>query len=129
MTKHDERRKHRRHAGRFEVKLGAEGAAQGAIATQGLNISMGGIYCQVPRYIPILTKLRGTLLLSVPAADGGEPIQEILEVDMIVVWSDPASEIAGCGSYQIGCSFLFLDEASKRTLQGYLEQLSAGTLT
>jgi hypothetical protein len=130
MSKKPERRKHARHDTRFEVRLGGHGvAAREAIATEGLNVSMGGIYCQVPHFIPVLTKLRGALVLPVPAADGGEPIEEILESDMIVVWTDPESEIPGCGSYQIGCSFLFLDERQKGTLHRYLDHLAGKALT
>ncbi|MFH1679832.1 MAG: PilZ domain-containing protein [Candidatus Eisenbacteria bacterium] len=125
MSKQQERRKHRRLDTRFGLKLGPEGdAGRETIATEGLNISMGGFYCRVPRFVPVMTKLKGTLVLPTPSPEGGEPSEGILDADMIVVWSDPESEIAGCDSYQIGCSFLFLDEKGKDLLQRHLDHVN-----
>jgi hypothetical protein len=127
MPKHEERRKHRRADSRFGLRLGAEGVpGRDTIAAEGLNISLGGIYCRVPHFVPVMTKLKGTLVLPVPPAEGGTPVEEILDTEMIVVWTDPESEIPGCASYQIGCSFLFLEESSKLLLQRYLGHAGQG---
>ncbi|MFH1278769.1 MAG: PilZ domain-containing protein [Candidatus Eisenbacteria bacterium] len=124
MASHDDRRRHHRHDTRFSLQLGPDERAE-PFATEGLNISMGGIYCRVPRFIPMMTKLRATLILPLPAeGNGGEINEEILEVDMVVVWTDPEAEIPGIDGYQIGCSFLPLEDEEKNLLQRYLDFLA-----
>ncbi len=123
MTEKQNRREHARREARFAIKLGSEAAPSGEwIATEGLNISMGGIYCHVPHFIPTMTKLKATLLLP----GGGDPVGEEetpFEAEMVVVWSDPERETRGCDTYQIGCAFLPLEQAQKKLLQGYLDSL------
>lgn len=121
--KHDERRKDVRHEAAFSLKLGSDSIGE-AVATEGLNISMGGIYCRVPHYIPVMTKLQTTLLLPVPSTtkEGGRE-KQVLDAEMIVVWSDPESEIPGTESYHIGCSFLPMIEKDKNRLRDYLDSL------
>lgn len=122
MTQKDERRESHRHDTRFSLRLGPDvGAAAEALATDGLNISMGGIYCKVPHFIPMMTKLQATLLLPVPGVGGVK--EEALSADMIVVWTDPEGEVPGIDSYQIGCSFLPLEEEKKNLLRLYLDSL------
>jgi len=122
MTKKDERRESHRHDTRFSLRLGPDvGDAAEALATDGLNISMGGIYCKVPHFIPMMTKLQATLLLPIPGVGGVK--EEALSADMIVVWTDPEGEVPGIDSYQIGCSFLPLEEEKKNLLRLYLDSL------
>ncbi len=124
MAKKDERREFHRHDTRFSLRLGADAAgAAEALATNGLNISMGGIYCKVPHFIPMMTKIQATLLLPIPVAGGGGVKEEALRADMIVVWTDPEGEVPGIESYQIGCSFLPLEEEKKNLLRLYLDSL------
>ena len=123
MTKNDERRKHIRHDAAFSLKLGSDGIGP-AVATEGLNISMGGIYCRVPHYIPLMTKLQTTLLLPVPSATKeGKKEEHVLDTEMIVVWSDPESEIPGAESYHIGCAFLPMAEEQRNRLRDYLDTI------
>jgi len=125
MSPNNERRKDARHETRFSLKLGPESLPAGqAFSTNGLNISRGGIYCQAPRFIPVLTKLRATLLLPFPSGrEGGGPVERVLDTEMMVVWTDPEAEIPGCDSYRIGCSFLMLEEEKRDLLRSYLDSL------
>lgn len=124
MARDDDRRRHRRHETQFSLRFGA-GEAPEAFASEGMNISMGGIYCRVPKFIPMMTKLAATLILPLPAeGNGGEMAEEILDVEMIVVWTDPEAEIPNIESYQIGCSFLPLESGQKAILQRYLDFLA-----
>jgi hypothetical protein len=125
MTEKQNRREHARREARFSIKLGSEAAPSGEwIATEGLNISMGGIYCHVPHFIPTMTKLKATLLLPGGESPAGEGWEEApFEAEMVVVWSDPERETRGCDTYQIGCAFLPLENEQKRILQGYLDSL------
>jgi len=97
MTEKQNRREHARREARFAIKLGSEAAPSGEwIATEGLNISMGGIYCHVPHYIPLMTKMQATLILPMaPPEGGGDREEKVFETEMIVVWSDPEMEVPG----------------------------------
>ena len=117
MAKGKERRKHKRIAGEFSIRLGPDEAPSDEMATSGMNISMGGVYCEVPYYLPIMTKLAATLVL--PMRSSGR--EEVLETEMIVVWSEPEAEIPGCKSYQIGCAFLPMDEGRTDLLSRYID--------
>jgi len=117
MTEHDDRRKHRRVDSRFEIQLGGGAEPSDRVATSGLNISMGGVYCEVPYYVPMMTKLAATLVL--PMRPGHD--EAVLEAEMIVVWSEPEVEIPGCESYQIGCAFLPMDEEQKALLSRHID--------
>lgn len=118
MSKSDERRKHRRVDADFAVKLGGKSAITSPLT--GLNISMGGVYCSVANFVPLMTKLETTLML--PQGDGEE---RVLDAEMIVVWSDPEVEIPGCESYEIGCAFLPLTDKKKQLLTRYIEQVGS----
>jgi len=126
MTNHDDRREHARRTSRFSIRLGEGAEAGEAFATEGLNISMGGVYCQVPHFIPVMTKLAANLLLPV-SEEGSGPSEEMLAAEMVVVWSEPEAEIPGCETYQIGCAFLPLEPSQKETLQRHLDYLALGT--
>ncbi|MBN1827079.1 MAG: PilZ domain-containing protein [Candidatus Eisenbacteria bacterium] len=125
MSRPEDRRKHIRHDARFALKIGSEAVSHDqGIATEGLNISMGGIYCLVPRYIPLMTKLQATLVLPMPAPQkSGVREEKLFETEMIVVWSDPEAEIPGRESYRIGCAFLPLPPEKKGLLKEYLDSL------
>ncbi len=121
MGKHENRRKHGRIDSSFDIRLEGE-MTGGRVSLSGMNISMGGIYCEVPRHVQLMTKLQATLILPMPGDKEG-----ILEAEMIVVWSDPEAEIPGCESYQIGCAFLPMAEESKEILAQYIESCSRQT--
>ena len=120
MAEHDDRRKHQRIDKPFKIKLGSQAEASDSVATSGLNISMGGVYCEVPHFVPVMTKLATTLVLPTRP---NHP-EEVLETEMIVVWIEPEVEVPGCDSYQIGCAFLPMDDEKKAHLGRYIESTS-----
>lgn len=117
MAENNDRRKHRRVDSRFEIKLGAGVEPSDQVATSGLNISMGGVYCEVPYYVPVMTKLATTLVLPT----GSERREEVLETEMIVVWIEPEVEVPDCDAYQLGCAFLPMDEDQRALLGRYID--------
>lgn len=123
MAEKDDRRKHERVDRRFEIKLGPGAEPSDQVATSGLNISMGGVYCEVPYYVPVMTKLATTLVLPT-GPDHGE---EVLDTEMIVVWIEPEVEVPDCDSYQIGCAFLPMAEDKRSLLGRYIDATTGET--
>ncbi len=127
MTKSKERRVHPRLDSEFAVQLSlGEGAQpQGTLVSQSRNLSLGGIYCRLGRFIPVLTKLQLTLLLPFRGKKG-EVKTQMLRIDGVVVRTMPEKETAKVTDYEIACAFLGLDEDSKKTLARYIrEQVDA----
>lgn len=127
MSGSNERREHPRYESEFAVQLAVRDAekAGGALVSQSRNLSLGGIYCRVNRYLPVLTKLQLTLLLPFRSKKG-ETKTQVLRTDGVVVRTVPEEEKEGLSDYEIACAFLGIDDDSKKTLARYIrEQVEA----
>lgn len=112
-----ERRKDSRADLRVPVELshGVDGGEVLSLAT--LNIGAGGVYVEVPRHIPPLTKL--WLSLQVPGPTPQDPVTS-LETEAIVVRTLPEEEEEGRTSYEIACAFLALSEEHRDAINRYV---------
>jgi hypothetical protein len=128
MTKSKERRVHPRLDSEFAVQLslGEVGQPQGTLVSQSRNLSLGGIYCRLGRFIPVLTKVQLTLLLPFRGKKRGEVKTQMVRVDGVIVRTTPEKETAKVADYEIACAFLGLEEESKKLLTRYIrEQVEA----
>ncbi len=109
--------KERRAHARTDVRLTAGVRRQGegdALAVTTLNVSAGGVYVEVPRFIEPLTKLE--IALELPGAEG--PTR--LETEAIVVRTQPDRETPGVPGYQVACAFLGLSDEHRAALQRWV---------
>jgi hypothetical protein len=124
MTKDSERREHPRFDSEFAVQLAVrEGSLPvGTLVSQSRNLSLGGIYCHLSRFVPVLTKLQLTLLLPFRGKKKGDVKTQMVRVDGVVVRTSPEEEKAGVSDYEIACAFLTVDDETKKMLAKYIRE-------
>jgi len=116
MSKADsERRKQPRTDVSLAVEIGAEG--EKSLSVSSLNISAGGVYVRVPRFIEPLTKLSVSMVVPGPTpADEAATIQ----TEAIVVRTLPEVADASVTEYEIACAFLALDDEARDAINRYI---------
>jgi hypothetical protein len=115
-----ERRRAPRAPVNVEMELGGDGAgAEGALATESLNLSAEGVYCTTPRYIAPLTRLELTLLIP---NDGDDPRggKRVVRCEAVAVRSYPERESTSCRAYELACYFTSMEEDDRRALREFL---------
>jgi hypothetical protein len=119
MTQSDaERRRSPRTRAELRVQLsGPDESKQDSITVSTLNVSTGGVYVEVPRFIEPLTKLFLTMLVPGPTPDE-EPI--FVDTEAIVVRTSPEQEQPGTARYEIACAFLNLADEHRDILNRYV---------
>jgi hypothetical protein len=124
MTQEKDKRAHPRLDTEFAVQLADRDGVlpQGTIVSQSRNISLGGIYCRVNHYVPVLTKLQLTLLLPFRGKKK-EVKTQLVRTDAVVVRTIPPEEKAGVHDYEIGCAFLGIEEEAKKSIARYIRDL------
>ena len=115
----NDRRTFARCEAQFPIRIGAPEAD--AVATQTINISAGGAYCNVPHFIPPLTKMVVTMLIPVPL-EGGILKHEVLQCHAIVVRVKPEVETENTSSYEIGLWFSTISAPDRRKVLQYVKQ-------
>jgi c-di-GMP-binding flagellar brake protein YcgR len=123
MTGRRERRDHPRYESEFAVQLAVRGDAppQGTLVSQSRNLSLGGIYCRLGRFIPVLTKMQLTLLLPFRGRKGDVKTQ-MVRADAVVVRTSPEEETPQATEYEIACAFLSLDDDAKKTIARFIRE-------
>ena len=76
----DERRRSPRLKATHEVVLSTgsdfgEGSGERIVA-QSVDLSLGGVYCTLDRYLPVCSKFRLHLTLPLGVADGADVVEE-----------------------------------------------------
>ncbi|OQY29219.1 MAG: hypothetical protein B6244_04300 [Candidatus Cloacimonetes bacterium 4572_55] len=115
-----EKRKYKRIYADVVVRI-AEGdlSSPTHINTQTLNISSGGAYCPVSRYIPPLIRVQLTLLL--PFHNQLHQTEtEFITCQGIVVRTEPEQESPDVEEYRIGILFSNLDESDRRKIHRFI---------
>jgi hypothetical protein len=118
MQRDADRRKSPRARAELKVQLSPpDGAEQTPITVSTLNVSTGGVYVEVPRFIEPLTKLFLTMLVPGPTAEE-EPI--FVDTEAIVVRTSPESPASGIDRYEIACAYLNLSDEHRDILNRYV---------
>jgi hypothetical protein len=114
----DERRVHPRASAELRVQLSGTGArGADSITVSTLNVSTGGVYVQVPRFIEPLTKLFLTMLVPGPTPSE-EPI--FVDTEAIVVRTIPEQSSPEKDRSEIACAFLDLDDDHRDVINRYV---------
>ncbi len=115
-----ERRKTHRVEARVPIQLEQrEEQYRGEIIpAESANLSEGGVYCQVEKYLPPLTKVAITLLL--PAFGGKRAKPREIKAEGVVVRSLPEKEGRTVLGYRIACAFTSIKEEDTATVREYI---------
>jgi hypothetical protein len=112
-----ERRKAPRVDAEFPVIL--EGGISEA-SGRTLNISSSGIYCEIPRYIEPLTRIRMELLIPTRAESDDEGVR--VGFDGVVVRTEPELPSTETVTYKIAVFFTSIPESSTKILNSFIEK-------
>ena len=114
-----ERRSHPRADAKVPLLITC-GAEPDAIAAQTSNLSCSGLYGNVPMHIPAFERVR--VGVSLPLSDGGDGSAEPLEVEGIVVRSEPSNEEEERRDYGIAIFFPDISEEARTRIATYVSK-------
>ncbi|MFH1623971.1 MAG: PilZ domain-containing protein [Pseudomonadota bacterium] len=112
-----ERRRQPRQDKRVQFKLGTEDFD---IATETLNLSSIGAYCQVNKPIPVMTSLK--MLLALPYGDKEGECEYVECRGVVVRVEKVVPQSAGSDAYDIAIYFNDIDESVKKKIWHFLER-------
>jgi c-di-GMP-binding flagellar brake protein YcgR len=115
-----ERRKTHRVEARVPIQLEQrEEQYKGEIIpAESANLSEGGVYCEVGRYLPPLTKVAVTLLL--PAFGEKHAKAHEIKAEAVVVRSMPQKEGRKVLSYRLACAFTSIGKEEIGIVREYI---------
>lgn len=112
-----EHRKHPRINERLQFKLKTN---HFHIVTETINLSCIGAYCQVNKYIPLMTCL--DIVMALPHADEEDEL-EYIECNGTVVRVEKVSFDANArNAYNIGIYFSEIEDSEKQKIESFFER-------
>jgi len=114
-----ERRKHRRASLELPLDMRSPEGKHKSFTAKTINLSAGGFYCRVPFFIPMLTKLKISMVVPVRESAGKER-DHVVACGGTVVRTVPEKAKPGTKSYEIGCFFTDLDSYDRLVIEEYL---------
>jgi c-di-GMP-binding flagellar brake protein YcgR len=122
-----ERRKHQRTSLEIPLDMADPTADGKIIRAKTVNLSAGGFYCQVPFYVPVLTRLRISMTVPVKDASGKEE-DHAISCEGTVVRTVPEKPSEDVKTYEIGCFFTELEGYDRLVIEQYLaERILSGS--
>jgi PilZ domain len=113
---HSEKRTDKRFAVQLPIQIGG---SDFQITTDTKNISSSGIYCQVDRFVPVMTRL--DLKMTIPLIENKRKIEKNIDCQAVVVRIQPESEVAQRDSYQLGLFFIGIKNQDRELINRYLQ--------
>jgi hypothetical protein len=115
--KHDSER---RSDPRFDVRLPLRiGIDNSQIATNTKNLSSSGVYCQVDRFVPVMTKI--SLKMMIPLIEDGKKVEKNVEAKAVVVRIRPEAADEITNFYQVGLFFTEIADQDREFIKKYLQ--------
>ena len=116
-----ERRKHKRASLELPLDM-VDPATQGKrCKAKTVNLSAGGIYCQVPFHVPELTRLKVCMMIPVKDSQGKEQDHPIV-CEGTVVRTVPEKPDPDTKTYEIGCFFTEIGDYDRLVIEQYLAE-------
>ncbi len=109
----EERRKHVRVSAQLPLKLFGEEAD---FITKSINLSCGGLYCEVNDYIPVMTRLK--ILMLLPTGKRSYKI----ECEGIVVRIEPEHSQTHLNHYRIAIFFNRIKRSDRTKIAEYVRK-------
>jgi len=122
-----ERRRHNRRSLQIPLDMQRPGERQKGFSAKTINLSAGGFYCKVPFHIPVLTKLRVSMMVPLRDSSGREQ-DHVISCGGTVVRTVPARPAPGVKSYEIGCFFTDMDAQDRLVIEEYLLDKGSGDM-
>jgi hypothetical protein len=116
-NKNFERRVNQRFNAQLPLNLGAEGID---LISQTKNISCSGVYCQINRFLPVMTKLQ--VKMTIPVIENKKKVEKSFSTNAVVVRIDPEAEQARCECYHVGLFFMSIKEEHRSLISLYIQQ-------
>jgi c-di-GMP-binding flagellar brake protein YcgR len=117
----DERRIHRRATLEVPVDVQHTGTKHKGFRAKTINLSAGGFYCRIPFFLPILTKVKVSMIVPVRQASGKEQ-DHVISCSATVVRTVPAKPSAATKVYEIGCFFTDIESLDRLVIEEYLAE-------
>ncbi|MCM8813971.1 MAG: PilZ domain-containing protein [Candidatus Omnitrophica bacterium] len=112
-----ERRAHQRVDTHLPLQVSA---ADFQLATDTKNISCSGVYCQVSRFVPVMTKL--SLTLVIPRIVNQRKTEKTIACTGVVVRIHPEQARPEVSAYDIGVFFTDITGPDREVIAGYIQQ-------
>jgi hypothetical protein len=116
--KPEEKRKHPRTKQSISFKIKIDDSI---IATESIDLSCIGAYCQVDKYIPSMTNLR--IVIALPCEDQEDGV-EYIECNGVVVRVKRISSNNGGNTHNIAIFFNEIEESEKEKIANFIENHS-----
>jgi hypothetical protein len=113
-----EQRSTPRHERRLSLQIASE--PHGRFEIETVNLSLSGACCRSRYFVPLMTRLRVTMLLP------GERAPEPLRADAVVVRVQPATAPGSDGSYDLALYFTQMRPADQDRLGAFLRGWPGG---
>jgi hypothetical protein len=113
-----EKRASPRQAERLSLHIASE--PQGRFEIETLNVSLSGAYCRSRYFLPLMTRLRVSMVL--PEERGART----LATDAVVVRVDPSGGDGNTGTYDLALYFTHMEPAAQEHLSHFLRRQSGG---
>jgi hypothetical protein len=120
-----ERRKHVRSSLEIPLDMKGPGERQKGFSAKTINLSAGGFYCKIPFHMPILTKLRISMMVPVRDSSGREH-DHAISCGGTVVRTVPAKPAPDVKRYEIACFFTDMDAQDRLVIEEYLLAKKSG---
>lgn len=91
-----------------------------SLITETKNISCSGVYCQIKRFIPVMTKLE--LDMFIPLIVNKRRVEKQIRCVAVVVRIEPEQERESVDKYSVGLFFVQLDNKDRDFILKYLQQ-------
>jgi PilZ domain. len=117
LHKHSDRRLSRR----VDVNLPLQIAGAGFhYATDTKNLSVSGLYCQLDRFIPLMTKLDMTMVI--PVIIRNKKIKKEIICSAVLVRIEPETERVTGTMYHAGFFFTAIKDKDREIIGQYIQQ-------
>jgi hypothetical protein len=116
--KYKEKRKHPRTKKSISFKIRIDDST---IATESIDLSCIGAYCQVDKYIPSMTNLK--IVIALPCEDQEDGV-EYIECNGVVVRVKRISSNNGGNTHNIAIFFNEIEESEKEKIANFIENHS-----
>ncbi|MCX5801205.1 MAG: PilZ domain-containing protein [Candidatus Eisenbacteria bacterium] len=115
-----ERRKSHRVEARVPLQLEEREQEVGGdiIPAESANLSEGGVYCEVEKYLPPLTRVSLTLLL--PAFGEKHSKAQQIKAEAVVVRNIPVKTGRKVIKYRIACAFTTISDEQREVVRDYI---------
>ncbi len=119
--KYEEKRKHPRSKKSIDFKIETDDST---IATESIDLSCIGAYCQVDKHIPPMTNLK--IVIALPCEDQEDKV-EYVECNGVVVRVESVLSNNGGNMHNIAIFFNEIKESEKEKIANFLEKHSGGS--